>query len=342
MTKTALAGRVRLSVRSVSGYESGAFTPSDETLAALSRVLGFPIAFFGKPETRMLAAERVNFRALSTMAARERDRALAAATIGTDLWEWIEDRFDLPSADFLAFQGVPSEPEALADWVRAAWDIESATISNLLHLMELKGVRVLSLIEQCRQLDAFSFVKDGRPFVFLNTVKSAERGRFDAAHELGHLLMHSHARSTSDARRREHEADIFASAFLMPRESILSVGHSARLGSLDELVHLKERWGVSVAALVKRLHDVGVLSDWQYRTHFIELSRRGYRTEEPLTRDRESSQVLQKVLESMGGEGVAPSQIASDLAIPLSDLEEYLFGLATTSTVKGLLRLVHN
>ena len=55
----------------------------------------------------------------------------------------------------------------------------------MLHVLEAKGVRVFSLAENTRNVDAFSSWREERPFVFLNMQKTAERSRFDAAHELG-------------------------------------------------------------------------------------------------------------------------------------------------------------
>lgn len=57
--------------------------------------------------------------------------------------------------------------------------------------------------------------------MFLNPKKTAEHGRFDAAHELGHLAMHTH--TVPRNREAELEADRFASAFLMPRGDVF--GH---------------------------------------------------------------------------------------------------------------------
>jgi Zn-dependent peptidase ImmA (M78 family) len=62
----------------------------------------------------------------------------------------------------------------------------------------------------------------------LNTFKSAERSRFDAAHELAHLVLHIHG-MTSGGRDIEREADMFASAFLINRGDL--IGHLGRVNS---------------------------------------------------------------------------------------------------------------
>ncbi|WP_419757134.1 ImmA/IrrE family metallo-endopeptidase [Teredinibacter turnerae] len=73
------------------------------------------------------------------------------------------------------------------------------------------------------------------PFVFLNTKKTAERCRFDAAHELGHLVMHCHG--APQGQEAEKEANAFASAFLMPRRSVLA--NAPRSATLKSLISHK-------------------------------------------------------------------------------------------------------
>ena len=98
--------------------------------------------------------------------------------------------------------------------------------------------------------------------MFLNTYKSAERCRFDAAHELGRLVRHQHAHPQGPDLERE--ANAFASAFLMPRASVLA--SAPRSITLNSLIKFKRVWAVSVAALNHRLHGLGLSSDWTYRT----------------------------------------------------------------------------
>src|SRR5262249_25369006 len=112
---------------------------------------------------------------------------------------------------------------------------------NMVHLLESKGVRVFSLAQECREVDAFSLWRGELPFVFLNTMKSGERGRMDAAHELGHLALHRHG--GPGGRDAESEADRFASAFLMPEGSVLALG--LRNPRVDQLIKLKKKWKVS-------------------------------------------------------------------------------------------------
>ena len=190
-------------------------------------------------------------------------------------------------------------------------------------LLESHGVRVFSLVEYCDSVDAFSFRRDDVPFVFLNTRKSAERSRFDACHELGHLVLHGHA--SQGGREAEVEADRFASAFLMPKSSVLA--HVPPLVTLDRLVQMKKVWKVSVGALIQRLHSLDVLTEWKHRALWMEASQRGYRKSEPESTGWESSQILGKVFTALSQDGVSRRDLARELHIPTAELDALVFGL---------------
>jgi Zn-dependent peptidase ImmA (M78 family) len=88
-----------------------------------------------------------------------------------------------------------------------------------------------------------------------------------------------------------------------PRGSVFA--NAPKLASVDRLLKLKKYWTVSVAALAYRLHAVGILSEWQYRQLYIELSGRGYRKREPDGAPRETSQVWAKVFAVLRTEGIS-------------------------------------
>ncbi|MBT2430187.1 ImmA/IrrE family metallo-endopeptidase [Streptomyces sp. ISL-112] len=192
---------------------------------------------------------------------------------------------------------------------------------------------MFSLDPDHAEVDAFAVWRDGVPFVFLNNLKSAERGRFDAAHELGHLVMHGieHACSGPEAER---QANAFASAFLMPRASVL--GHMPSGAHVDQIIRGKRIWKVSAMALTYRLHDLGLLTDWQYRSTCAELSRLGYRSAEPESMgERETSQVLTKVFAALRTKGVKPSAVAAELGLTSEEMNKLLFGLTLTTVAGG-------
>jgi Zn-dependent peptidase ImmA (M78 family) len=244
--------------------------------------------------------------------------------------KWIEEQFELPVVD-LPNLGHERSPEAAAESLRSHWGIGELPIRNMIHLLEAKGVRIFSLAINAREVDAFSMWNQTTPFIFLNGYKSSEHSRYDAAHELGHLVLHRHG--GPHGRGTEHEADAFASAFLMPRASVIA--NAPRFPTLAMLIDFKKIWTTSVAALNYRLHTVGMLSDWQYRTLCIQISQHGYRTKEPNEAPRETSQVLPKIFAALYMEGITRSQLARALSIPQSELEQLMFGLTIASLDGG-------
>ena len=349
LTKTKLASMIGVEVRSITGYESGEYKPDHDRFLQLAAELHFPEAFFFGDDLDEILPDIVSFRSMSKMTARHRDSALGAGAIALLLNNWIEERFDLPRA---ALPDLSQEvsPEAAADILRRIWGLGELPIKNMIHLLEAKGVRVFSLALDTTQVDAFSMWHAETPFVFLNTMKSCEHSRFDAAHELGHLVLHRHAGARG--QEVEREANAFASALLMPRSSVLA--NAPHMATVDQLIRFKPYWTVSVAALAYRLRDVGLVSEWHYRTLCIEIAKRGYRKQEPNEAHRETSQIITKVLSVLRDEGSTKADIAKALNVHADELDQLVFGLALTSVTpktqasgssspkRGELRLVNN
>lgn len=323
MTARALAGIIGVSPITISRLENGVNEPEDYTVTALARALDFPKAFFFAEDVDELPAEAASFRSLSSMTARERDAALSAGAIAYLFNDWVAERFNLPVTN-VPEQREDASPEAAAELVRAHWGLGEQPISSMIKLLESKGVRVFSLCEDTKNVDAFSCWRGGQPFVFLNTFKSTERSRFDAAHELGHLVLHKHG-APQDSRQAESEADRFASAFLMPMDDILS--RIRYVSDLESLIQAKKRWGVSVAALNYRLHKLKVISDWQNRSLNIEMSSRGFRRQEPEGLPPETSALWPQIFTALWRERKTRDHIANELNVPPIELDSILFDL---------------
>jgi Zn-dependent peptidase ImmA (M78 family)/DNA-binding XRE family transcriptional regulator len=324
LTKARLAKAVGVEPRSISAYESGEFGPDDERLQKLSSVLRFDARFFHGDDLDEPSPDCASFRALTKMTASQRDIALGCGAVALMLNEWIESRFELPAADLPDFSG--TEPEAAAYMLRQQWGLGELPIKNMVHLLEARGVRVFSLAIDASTVDAYSMWRGRTPFVFLNTNKTSEHSRFDAAHELGHLVLHRHG--SPQGQIAEREANAFASALLMPRSSVLA--HAPKFATLDSIIERKKIWSVSVAALNYRLHALGVLTDWHYRSLCIEIAKRGFRTSEPFEIKRETSQIYAKVFSALRDEGITKRDIAHELAVLPDEVEQLVFGLMIT------------
>ncbi|MFF4989758.1 ImmA/IrrE family metallo-endopeptidase [Streptosporangium saharense] len=168
-------------------------------------------------------------------------------------------------------------PQDAAEQLREHWNLPPGPIVDLVAVVEQAGALVVTRDLETGELDAVSQWSQGeRPLFLLNSTTPPDRFRFSLAHELGHVVMHT---EPGTGREQEEQADRFAAEFLMPYEDITA---DLKQGvDLARLLELKGRWGVSMAALVRRALTLNVISDWQYRNIMVEMSALGYRTAEP-------------------------------------------------------------
>lgn len=328
-----LADQSGLSTKSISTYENDRQEPTDQVVQLLARSLGVTPEFLAGDDLEEIPLEAVSFRALSKMTARTRDRGLAAGRVAIMINDWIEDRFQLPTPDLPTLTG--RDPELAAQELRVRWGLGEHPISNVVHLLEAHGVRVYSLNHDNADLDAFCLYWHGQPFVLLSTEKSSERSRFDAAHELGHLILHGEDRVPHGVAA-EQEANRFAAAFLMPRSGVLAQG--LRNAGVSQVLVARRRWNVAAMALVHRVNELGLMTEWSYRSACVDLSRLGYRRAEPGGMDaHESSQLLTKVLHQLRSTGAGVGDIAAGLGLSVADVRGHIFGLTPTPIAgKGL------
>ncbi len=332
LTKEALAGRCGVTRRTVTDWEAGkAENPPAE---AIAEALGFPVGFFFQGDLDDVGVDAVSFRALTATTKRQVHKVLAAASLISSFSSWMDENFrtpapDVPGYEVLRPSGSELEPLPVeaAESLRARWGLGVQPVKDMLALLESRGVRIFGLPPEEREVDAFSYWHGARPLIYLNVAKSAERLRFDLAHELGHLCMHRGV-TTSRARRFEIDANAFASAFLMPRQGV--VAQLPGTVTLDDVFTLKRHWRVSATAMVRRLWQLDRITPWQYRSWTAELSQRGFRASEPDGLPHEQSTLLRKVMVLARKEGWGLEALAGRLGIPVSELSAAVAGLTLT------------
>ncbi|MHB8892838.1 MAG: XRE family transcriptional regulator, partial [Candidatus Limnocylindrales bacterium] len=194
LLKAELGREVGLSAAAVGQFESGAAKPTAATLARLAIYLQVPPVFFAAGRARVTVTEdQVHFRSLRSTSNRDRTKARAQVEILAQVVETLERRVRLPRVD-LPVLPTDSAPEEAARAVRLEWDLGSRPIKDLVGMLERRGVIVSRLAAVTDEVDAFSCWVSGRPYILLAANKdAADRSRFDAAHELAHLLLHEDA-----------------------------------------------------------------------------------------------------------------------------------------------------
>lgn len=281
-SKTDVATALGVSPAAVAQWESGLKTPTAENLAALARLVGFPISAFQlRFQPGFSQPGPISFRARSNATTRRANiRAEQLAKLVAEAYVWLTGKVSIPVPNLPELASVAVSAEEAAQTCRRHWNLGDRPITKLGELLESHGIIVTRASLGSENLDAFSCMVTARPFIFLGSEKQDRaRSRFDAAHELGHLVMHQYVteRHLSDAdnhKELEQQAHNFASAFLMP---VATFGNDVFDTTLNGFLRLKERWGVSVQAMVVRSHQLGLLDDYRKTELFRQMSAKGWR-----------------------------------------------------------------
>lgn len=336
MTMEELGGAVGVTRQAISLYESGEREPDSETLMKIVGVLGQPLSFFTTPRPPKLGVRSTMFfRSFKSKTKRTNRRCEVLSEWFTQTAAYLSDYVNFPKVDFPEIAPPKSGSEYTWEEIRSAatscrqqWGLGNGPISNVVLLFESKGGIVARSEFGVDTVSAFSFWEGGRPFIFLGSDRgSACRSRFDAAHELGHLLLHRGI-SVEELESRldmiEKEADRFASAFLLPHETYPLEVFSTRLGAF---VELKKRWKVSIAAQIYRCSELDILSDEQTLSLRKQLSMKHWRKREPLddTIPPERPKVLNKSLELLlSGKVQGRNEILSGIRLSKETVEALL------------------
>jgi Zn-dependent peptidase ImmA (M78 family)/transcriptional regulator with XRE-family HTH domain len=323
LRKNQLADAVGTTPKAIGRYEAGVQRPDELTLKRLAIALGVPAEFFqaGRSPVSMDGA---HFRSLRSTSQIERDQALAYGRIATDVVAALEDLVDFPEVDLPEYPVSPDEiagpgPIEAARLTRKALLAQPGPVPHVVRLLEQHGVIVLVLPQAAERVDAFSVGVHPRPMVFFNPAKGDYwRNRFDAAHELGHLVMHADAEPGEKVV--EDQAHRFAAEFLMPEQDIAADLPGA--ADWDRLGHLKTTWGVSLAALLYRARTLGIMKETAYRNAMSAMSSRGWRRHEPgPAKPLEQPTMLTRAIEIVAQAGTDRDGVATRARVPRADLD---------------------
>lgn len=328
LTQSALARSIEgeLSASAISQLENGRTRPTTATLRKLSEALDFPVEFFLRRDAQ--EDPQGFFRRLTSVPATDRRRALARAQMLHDLASTIERSVRLPALDVIREPSGPrliGEIEELAGRLRRRWQLPSGPVANVVLELERHGIVVARYAMGRNDLDGFSVWYPDRPVVVLGDDKGvAARSRFDAAHELGHLVMHGHDRAGE--REAEREANRFAAAFLMPEGDIRS--ELPAKADWRRLIDLKAQWGVSIGALLQRCRALDVMGEHVHLNAMKTMSARGWRTEEPgdeLLGRPERPVLLERAIRLLEADGTDTiDDVADRAALSVTDVREIL------------------
>jgi Zn-dependent peptidase ImmA (M78 family)/DNA-binding XRE family transcriptional regulator len=330
----------KVTAQAIGKYERGESVPSSGVMIALAKTLGVSVTYL--LDTQGVELSGVEFRKKASASAKDR------AHVETLVLEWIERYLqietvlELNSAQWHRPVARPrklariADAEKLAEEVRDKWELGLDPIPNMTELLEEMGLKVLTtdipervsgftcMVQRPADLPAL-------PVIVVNSQFSLERRRLTLAHELAHQLMDPDSLEAKDA---EKAANLFAGAFLMPREHLRrEVGKHRNALGYKELIDLKRLYRVSGAALLMRLRQLEVISESTLVYAFQTIAR-NWRTTEPDEIEptvergsREQAQRFERLCYRALAEGlISLSKAVELLRLPVSEVEAGLKG----------------
>ena len=302
---TELADETGISKQSLSLYANNNNTPPYENVVKIAQALNFPYDFFMNQNTSTAVTGNTYFRSQGAATKKNRNAQRIKLEYVAKLYEILVNYINFPELNlpdtsdlFLpdnvldvdsdeAVNGI----EKLADKVRQHCGLGKDPIDNLQYVLESNGIIVTGFRDVDAHIDAFSQqinVNGKAVYIIALAIgdKPIERLRFDMAHELGHILMHIWGEKNEYVPRdefnaREKQANMFASALLLPRETF-SRNVSAYPSNVDFYKSLKKKWKVSIQAMMYRTRQLGIISANQFQYMMRIMQNKGWRKSEPL------------------------------------------------------------
>ena len=278
-----------LTKQALSKYERGLSQPPPSRIADIAAALNVRASsLLAEPDVEI---EWIAYRKLQRLSKSRQEQVTAVATQRLEsevrLRELfhLADRHDLPEP--IQVQHA-RDCEYAAAVLRMRWNLGDRPVDSLVEQIEEHGCAVVAWPEEWG-FDGLSGWADRTPVLVLNEAAPADRLRFNAAHEIGHLVM----KRTGDEKQDEAFARRFAASFLLPAEAARrELGSRRRELTIDELGLLKQRWGLSMQAWIRRAHDLEIISGQLYRRLNMRFRQEGWHRDEPVEYKRDESPTL--------------------------------------------------
>lgn len=325
-----LAEILGVSKQAISQYETSNITPDFDKMRVITNELNFPSSYFFQEDSFDVNAKTTYFRALLSANKNARLQQIVKIKHLAMIYEILNNYLEFPQlnlpdvSEFLNQDEI--NYELLAESVREYWGIASKPIDDFPYLLEKNGIIVTSYPVSQDNIDAYSQkinVEGNDKFIIVlsDDKNSAVRSNFDAAHELGHILLHDwnldlEELSREDFKKQEKQANNFAAAFLLPKDAFLK-DVSLYPKDLKYYIELKRKWKVSISAMLIRANKLGVINDNQYQYLMKQMAFNKWRQNEPLDNVivKQEPILLNKSIEMLIGNNVFnPQEFLDELA----------------------------
>ena len=271
-----------VSKQAINQFEQGKIKPETDTLFNIAKALNVRLDFFYRKTTVSLG--KIEYRKQVKLTKTEDIIIQETAKDKLERYFELEEitnsfsEFQNPlKVDFIINN--LDDIEKAAEEVRIAWSLGVNPISNVVEMLEEKGIKVIE-VNASSSFQGFHAEVNNRHLIVLNSNDDAFRKRFTASHELGHILL-KFADGVSNGEIEKY-CHSFSGAFLFPRESVLKVFSEKRKKlSFAELIQQKCYYGISIQAILMRLKNLEIINEATHKGLIIWMNKSGYRTKEP-------------------------------------------------------------
>lgn len=338
MSCRALALSIGSSPALLSQVETGRVAATPDLTRRIAGALDVPVEFLLRTPWRVGEGSFGLFRAYSTKVSKtDSAQVRQRASVIVELFAGLQEGVRVPEPCISCSVGAK-----VSDATRSARALlgytESEPIRNLTRRLEKLGAVVAKDDLKKDAVFGYSFWVHGkhtRPFVVISHFQTPYRARWTLAHELGHLIM-GHEFAPIDAREADTEADQFAADLLVPEQSFVDDLEGG--SSISAFAKLKARYGVSIAALVRRARDLSLIDHVRYESLNVQMSQKGWKKSEPGddVAPYEEPLLLRQLANHRFGDRADSLMVATALGLPLDVVQAVL---CESSHFKELMRL---
>ena len=327
LSMQALAEQIGVSANMVKKYEHDISMPSSPVLLKLAKALSVRTEYFFR--TAKVSLGEVEYRKKSTTPKKVLKRIEADIVDQAERWFELSQLWpDFPIPDFKFPAKIPEinsldDIEKVAELVRKKWQLGLNPLSDLIDLLESKGILVIvSQEEHSDKFDGLQASINNQPVIVISAHWPGCRQRFTLAHELGHLILHDILPSDID---EEMVCNRFASAFLLPAIGVMqNLGGQRKNIDPQELYLLKHEYGLSMQACLYRAADLSVITESKRKQLFMFFSKKGWRKQEPgkAYPQEETHLFKQLVYRALAEDIISESKAAELLQISVMELHK--------------------
>lgn len=269
-------------------YEQGKMKPDSQILIALSNALNMPADFFYSIPKVRVVLKNISYRKYSSKISRTEQLSVEEKTK-----EQCERYLEIESLinpgvqpEYFKYEKIienAADAEKAAKELRAVWSLGYDPIPDVVEMLEDKGYKVIE-VDAPDGFDGMKADIDGIKIIALKKSiiqgEDVVRKRFTALHELAHHSLQFSDKLTD--KDKEKLCHTFSSAVLYPADMALKELSKDRFHFYqNELILIKERWGISFPAVFARALHLGIINDYIYRRFNVGYREKKLHLNEP-------------------------------------------------------------